>query len=218
MQFQFNAQQHDPQYGVGGGALPAGKNKVVISATEIKPTKDGQNGYLALTLTGIEGPGNGISMVDRLNVYHANPQTVGIANQQLSAYCHVTGKLNFNDTDELKNIPFIVEVGPQKNTPEYMEVKRLFDINGNEPGKSGAGPQVNAQPQPFQQAPQVGQTWSPQSQTQTAPAAAPPWAQPGPTQAAPAQQAPWQPQQPAPQSQGWQPSQAAPTGPAWGPR
>jgi len=153
--FSFNAQQHTPQYG-GGGGLPAGPNgepvkyKVVIvnsSQENVEKNNMVVGGYLALELTPIEGPLQGTKHTDRLNLHHTNPKTVEIANKQLSAYCHVLNKFQFNDTAELHNIPFVVEIGLQKapNPNGYTEVKAIFDVNGNEPGKAGNGPQVQQQ-------------------------------------------------------------------------
>ncbi len=155
--YSFNAQQFQPQYG-GAGGLPAGPNgenvkyKVVIVNSYGQNSDSGQGGYLAFELTPIEGPFAGQKMTDRLNLHHTNPKVVEIANKQLSAYCHVLGRFQFQQTEELHQIPFIVEVGLQKepNPNKYTEVKALFDINGNEPGKAGSGPQ----PQSGQQQPQ----------------------------------------------------------------
>lgn len=142
--YAFNAQQFEPRYG-GSGGLPAGKYPVIITDTKQVPTKNNDGGYLAVELRVTEGPMQGGTHTDRLNLHNTNPETVRIANQQLSAYCHVTGVFQFQDTAQLHNIPFMVEIGPQKSG-EYTEVKKLFDRNGNEPGKSGAGPQTQ-QPQ-----------------------------------------------------------------------
>lgn len=154
--FSFNAQQFTPNYGGGGANLPPGKYKGVIAHSEGQNAQSGQGGFLALTLTPIEGALTGQKHIDRLNLHHTNPKTVEIANQQLSAYCHVLGKFQFNDTAELHNIPFCFEIGWQKGqepgTPGggehggYTEVKAIFDANGNPPGKAGAGPAPAAAP------------------------------------------------------------------------
>jgi hypothetical protein len=136
--FQFNAQGIDPQYG-GGGGLPFGRHPVVISASALKPTKDGQGGYMELTLTAIDGPAKGLFDYDRLNLHNKSAQAVEIANKQLAAYCAVVGVFAFQATEELHNKPFVVEIGPRKDNPQQGEVKALFDMNGNEPGKAGGG-------------------------------------------------------------------------------
>lgn len=159
----FNSQQYTPQYG-GGGGLPVGPNgedvmyKVMIVGSQPENTTDNfgnvKGGYLAFELASIEGPTQGTKQIDRINLHHTNPKVVEIANKQLSAYCHVVGKFQFNDTAELHNIPFMVKVGLQKapNPNNYTEIKAVYDINGNEPGKAGSGPQAN-QGQPPQAPP-----------------------------------------------------------------
>lgn len=201
----FNAQQYDPTQGVGG--LPIGKHPVVVDSSEVKPNKENNGGYLQLNLKIIDGPQTGTVGAYRLNLYHSNQQTVEIAHKQLSAVCHVTGVFMLQDSAQLHNIPFIVEVGPQKNDPQYTEVKKVFDINGNEPGKAGQG---QAPAQPAAAAPQgFGQQQQPAQQQ--APAA---WGAPQGQQAAPQQ-----PQGNAPawgQAPAQQPAQAPAAAPAWG--
>jgi hypothetical protein len=165
-QFQFNSQGIDPQYG-GAGGLPIGKHPVVIIASALKPTKDGQGGYMELQLQAIDGPAKGLVAFDRLNLHNKSAQAVEIANKQLAAYCHVTGVFAFNATEELHNKPFVVEMKPRSDNPNQTEVGALFDINGNEPGKAGSGAPQGGQggfggqgggtpPPPPQQQPQGG--------------------------------------------------------------
>src|SRR5574343_583909 len=144
----FNAQQYDPTQ--GGGSLPVGRHPVIIESSEVKANKANDGGYLQLNLKLIDGPQMGTTGAYRLNLYHSNPQTAEIAHRQLSAICHVIGVFNVQDSQQLHNIPFIVEVGLQKGEEAaqkgYTEVKKVFDINGNEPGKAGQGA-APAQPQ-----------------------------------------------------------------------
>ena len=229
----FNAQQYDPTQ--GGGSLPVGRHPVIIESSEVKANKANDGGYLQLNVKLIDGPQTGTTGAYRLNLYHSNPQTAEIAHRQLSAICHVIGVFNVQDSQQLHNIPFIVEVGLQKGEEAaqkgYTEVKKVFDINGNEPGKAGQGapaaqPQQQpaaqggfGQQQPAQQpqqpqgnAPAWGGGQPAQQQPQGAPAGnAPAWGQ------QPAQQPAAQ--QPAQQAGGWQQGGAAPAGGApWGQR
>lgn len=209
----FNAQQYDPSQ--GGGSLPVGRHPVVIASSEVKPNKNNDGGYLQLDLKIIDGPQTGVTGAYRLNLYHTSQQTVEIAHRQLSAVCHVTGVFQVTDSSQLHNIPFIVEVAPQKNDPQYTEVKKVFDMNGNEPGKAGA-PAAAAQPQAQAQAAQPQAAWGSQPQVppaavQQAPAqtaAAPAWGQPPAQEQAPAQTA----------APAWQQSGAAPAAAPWGQR
>ena len=231
----FDAQQYDPTQ--GGGSLPVGRHPVIIESSEVKANKANDGGYLQLNVKLIDGPQTGTTGAYRLNLYHSNPQTAEIAHRQLSAICHCVGVFNVQDSGQLHNIPFIIEVGLQKGEEAaqkgYTEVKKVFDINGNEPGKAGQGAPA-AQPQQ-QPAAQGGGAWGGQPAQQ--PAAqpqgnAPAWGGGQPAQqqpqGAPAGNAPaWgqqpaqQPaaQQPAQQAGGWQQGGAAPAGGApWGQR
>ena len=230
----FNAQQYDPTQ--GGGSLPVGRHPSIIESSEVKANKANDGGYLQLNVKLIDGPQTGATGAYRLNLYHSNPQTAEIAHRQLSAICHCVGVFNVQDSGQLHNIPFIIEVGLQKGEEAaqkgYTEVKKVFDINGNEPGKAGQGapaaqPQQQpaaqggfGQQQPAQQpaaqpqgnAPAWGGGQPAQQQPQGAPAGnAPAWGQ------QPAQQPAAQ--QPAQQAGGWQQGGAAPAGGApWGQR
>lgn len=180
----FDANQFDPTQGVG--SLPIGRHPVIVETSEVKANKNNDGGYLQLNLRIIDGPQQGTQGAYRLNLYHNNQQTVEIAHRQLSAICHVVGVFNVQDSSQLHNLPFIIEVGPQKNDPQYTEVKKVFDRNGNEPGRQNQGNGAAAQPQQAhnpgqgQQQPQGGQQWggAPQQNAQPpaqAPAAAPAW-------------------------------------------
>ena len=229
----FNAQQYDPTQ--GGGSLPVGRHPVIIESSEVKANKANDGGYLQLNVKLIDGPQTGATGAYRLNLYHSNPQTAEIAHRQLSAICHCVGVFNVQDSSQLHNIPFIIEVGLQKGEEAaqkgYTEVKKVFDINGNEPGKAGQGaPAAQPQQQPAQggfgqqqpaqqpaaqpqgNAPAWGGGQPAQQQPQGAPAGnAPAWGQ------QPAQQPAAQ--QPAQQAGGWQQGGAAPAGGApWGQR
>ena len=225
----FNAQQFDPTQ--GGGSLPVGRHPVIIESSEVKANKANDGGYLQLNVKLIDGPQTGTTGAYRLNLYHSNPQTAEIAHRQLSAICHCVGVFNVQDSSQLHNIPFIIEVGLQKGEEAaqkgYTEVKKVFDINGNEPGKAGQGaPAAQPQQQPAQggfgqqqpaqqpqgNAPAWGGGQPAQQQPQGAPAGnAPAWGQ------QPAQQPAAQ--QPAQQAGGWQQGGAAPAGAApWGQR
>ena len=225
----FDAQQFDPTQ--GGGNLPVGRHPSIIESSEVKANKANDGGYLQLNVKLIDGPQTGTTGAYRLNLYHSNPQTAEIAHRQLSAICHCVGVFNVQDSSQLHNIPFIIEVGLQKGEEAaqkgYTEVKKVFDINGNEPGKAGQGaPAAQPQQQPAQggfgqqqpaaqpqgNAPAWGGGQPAQQQPQGAPAGnAPAWGQ------QPAQQPAAQ--QPAQQAGGWQQGGTAPAGGApWGQR
>ena len=137
--FAFNTQGITPKFG-GGGGLPVGKHPVVIYNTKLEATNSGTGGKMVLQLEVIDGPAKGAKGDENLTLQHSNPTVVRISSEQLTAICHVVGLPNgFQDTQELHGKPFVVEVAPQKDKPEYTEVIGVFDMNGNEPGQQGGG-------------------------------------------------------------------------------
>lgn len=219
LQQMFDATTVDPSQ--TAGSLPIGKHPVVITNSEIKSTAKGDSGMLELELTIIDGPAKGTTGPYRLNIYNASEQAKKIANQQLSAICHVTQTFQIQDSSQLHNKPFVIEVGLQKGEDAavkgYTEVKKVYDMAGNEPGKApaqGGQQQVAQQPQTAQQPAGQQAGWGQQPQTAQQPAATqqPQTAAWG-NQGAAAQQ-PATAQQPA--AAGWNQNAAAGGTPAWG--
>lgn len=150
----FNPLDHDPSQGTPN--WPLGKHPVIIKGSEVAGTKDGANGMLVFDLLIIDGPEKGFVGKYRLNLYHTNEDAVRIAHKQLSAICHVVQTFQLGpDGTQLQYLyekPFVIEVGLQKGEEAaqkgYTEIKRVFDMDGNEPGKRNQGgqgaPQNNA--------------------------------------------------------------------------
>ena len=116
------------------GQLPVGLHKVIIDESEVKPTKTADGGYVQLTLKIIEGPESGQTGAYRLHLYNASKKAVDMAKQQFSAVCYVLGiNAPFDELSILHNLPFSVEVGMQRDSDRYTEVKRVFDKDGREP-------------------------------------------------------------------------------------
>lgn len=145
---QFDARTVAPQ--VGMDPVPEGWYKCAIVKSNIKPTRDQQSGLLELILQVIEGQYQGRMLFWNLNLFNTkSQQAVEIAYKQLSAICHVVGQYQVQDqaaTDHavpmLHNIPFlahaVVATGERGPINNIVGVK---DINGNDPGKQGMGPQ-----------------------------------------------------------------------------
>lgn len=205
----FNPSNYNPEQSAGN--LPLGKHPVVIESSEVKATKANDGGYVQLNLKVIDGPSAGLTGPYRLHIYNASEKAVASANRQLSAICHVVNVFgDLTTTDPLHNIPFIVEVVPQKDNPQYTEVSRVFDINGNEPGKAPAGQAQTQQPQQQPTQGGAGQQWGGQQQQ---PANNGGWGQP------PANNGQQQPEQQQPQQNNGGQQWGAPQGgqqPAWG--
>lgn len=146
MQGMFDASQFAPKQ--AGAAHPVGnKFPFTISNTSIEPTKDNTGGMFVIEFTTPAG-----SIMKRYNLWNQSVKAVEIANHELSALCHATGvfKLDFqNDGAALRGARGQLDVALQDATkPDgYVEVKKVYDANGNEPGRTGAAPQPQAQTQ-----------------------------------------------------------------------
>lgn len=124
----------------GGEAHPLGKFLAQVTNTSVAPTKSGTGGQFIIEYTTPAGKIN-----DRFQLWNDNELTSKIAREQLSAVCWSTGVLNLGNWQTqgaaLRGARLTIEVGQQidKNTKQptqYVEVKRVYDINGNEPGKA----------------------------------------------------------------------------------
>lgn len=151
MNGSFDATTYKPNQ--GGQTHPVGsKFDFQITNTEIVSTKDQQGGMFVVELTTPAGV-----HIHRYNIWNQSPKATEIAHGQLSALCHATGVFRLdwaNDGAALRGARGKVDIGYQKGeepTAEkpaggFVEVKKVYDTNGNEPGK-GPAPAPSPQPQ-----------------------------------------------------------------------
>lgn len=154
----FDATNIVPQQ--AGGKHPTGMFPVTITATRASPTggDDKTNpptsptgGRFVVTFTSAAG-----NIEKGYNLWNPTPIAVEIAQKELSALCHATGifKLSMSADNlsmcghELRGASLVIDIQPQVKNPDFNEVRKVFDKNGNEPGKAAAAPQ-----------PQQGQGW-----------------------------------------------------------
>jgi hypothetical protein len=174
----FDATQVEPNAPME--AIPADWYNFTIVESEMKPTKSGEGSYLTLQMKVMDGEYAGRMVFDRLNLNNKNPVAVEIAYRQLSAYCHATGVVQVQDSQQLHGIPFKAKVSvrtdPSGQYEPSNEVKAVKHIND---GQQAA--QAPAQPAPAGAPPWAGQAPVQQqapAPTQPATAGAPPWAKP----------------------------------------
>lgn len=241
-QLNFDARQVDPQQSFE--PIPAGWYNMMIVESEMKPTSNGQGAYLQLSLKVVDGQYAGRQVFDRLNLQSQNPVAAEIAYKRLSAYCHATGVIQVQDSQQLHGIPLKARVsvrtdstGQYDPSNEIKAVKHINEETGTTAAPAQQGFQAPAQQAPAQQFPQQGfqqpqqapqQQWQqPPAQQATAPqqfqqpAQQPQFQQPTPQQApvqGGAQTPPWMQGQQAP-AQATQPApqQAPQAAPAAGP-
>jgi len=115
----FNANEIEPTGNFE--PLPLGEFLVVISASEMKPTKNGKGKYLQLTYDVIsEGEYKGRKVFDRLNLVNENEQAQEIAQRSLSAICRCVGVLHPKNSEELHDKPMVIKVGIRPASGEYQ--------------------------------------------------------------------------------------------------
>lgn len=94
--------------------IPAGDYPVIIAASEMKKTAEGNGQFLELSLQIVSGEYQNRKLTDRLNLINANQKAVDIAKGTLSAICRAIGVMTPQDSSELHNKPMIAVVKQKK--------------------------------------------------------------------------------------------------------
>jgi hypothetical protein len=116
--------------------IPAGKYKAVITKSEERPTKAQTGSMLVLTCQIIEGPHQGLTLMDRLNLNNPNKTAEEIAQRTLSAICRSVGVMMPNESSDLHDKPMMITV---KVKPAEGQYQASNEIAGYEPvGGGGA--------------------------------------------------------------------------------
>lgn len=133
--------------------IPAGDYPVIITASEMKNTKDGSGQYLELTLE-IQGTEfSGRKLFDRLNLYNSNRQAVEIAQRQLSQIAHAVGVLQVADSEQLHYKPLIamVKVRPAREQYDASNEIKGYKVAAGAPVQTQfQRPTSSAAPSPMQ--------------------------------------------------------------------
>lgn len=172
----FDASQVQP--GGVSEVIPAGDYRMMIVDSAMENTKSGSGQFLKLTLQVIDGPHQGVTLFDRLNLVNQNAKAVEIAQRTLSAICHAVGVLQVQDSAQLHNRPLAARVA-------YVEGGRpdgqggVYGPSNEIKGYKPVSQQAQAAPaQPAYQAPAQPAFQPPPAQqaaAQAAPSGTPPW-------------------------------------------
>ena len=122
----FNAAEVQPMTEMV--ALPNGEYLMAITASEMKPTKDGNGEYLFLTFTVVDAKleeHKHRKVFVRLNLVNNNSVAVDIAKRELSAICHAIGRLNIADSQDLHDRPMTCKVQHIPPKGEYLESNKI---------------------------------------------------------------------------------------------
>ncbi len=115
--YNFNAEEVEPSSSFD--PIPAGWYTAIISASELKATRDGYGEYLSLTLQVIEGQYENRLVFARLNLKNANDKAVDIARKDLAAICRAVGVMSPQASEELHDIPLMIKVKVRAASGEY---------------------------------------------------------------------------------------------------
>lgn len=145
----FNAREIAPNQG-GGGHPVGNKFQFTITNTSAEKNKETPGGKFVVEFTSPHG-----SVKHNYNLWNESEAARRISGEQLSALCYAVGIFDVdfkNDGAALRGGIGLMDIGFQKGqepSPEkpaggFVELKKIYDKNGNEPGKA-------AQPQQTQQ-------------------------------------------------------------------
>ena len=113
--------------------IPAGWYTAMITESEEKPTKSGNGSYLQLRLDIINGEFENRVIFERLNLDNPNETAVQIAQRTLASICRAVGIMQPKSSDDLKDTPFMVQVGIQPASGNYEasnNVKGYAPVDG----------------------------------------------------------------------------------------
>lgn len=136
----FNAAEHNPLDSLE--PVPAGWYTVMITDSEMRPTKSGDGEYLQLALQVVEGEFQGRRIWDRLNLNNSNQTAVDIAQRALASICRAVGVLTPSDSTELHDRPFEIKVTvrpPKDGYDASNEIKGYREAGGGAPARQTAG-------------------------------------------------------------------------------
>lgn len=143
----FDATVVAPDQGIGD-PLPTGWYNVQMDESEMKPTQDGTGAYLKVRFSVLDGQYQGRKVWEQLNLRNNNPQTVEIAQKQLSAICHAVGVLKPAKSEELHGKPLKIRVGQKKaeggydagnRIMAYKNINEQVDVAGGDAGAAAFG-------------------------------------------------------------------------------
>jgi len=219
---QLNFDASNVEQFEGFSVKPPGWYNVMIDASEMLPTKNGDGAYLKLQFDILDGQYKGQKFFDQLTLKHPNPQTVEIAYKKLSSIAHAVGILQVQDSQQLHGRPLKVKVKKKPADGQYDESNDITSYKNINEQVEMAGGAVPGNTAPSFTPPPAQQPWAQPAQqqpSQFAPPAAPPvdqaantWTPPGGAQQPWTQPPANPPQQPAQSTTGTAPWQAPATG------
>lgn len=109
------------------GVIPAGDYTAMITGSELVSNKAGTGSFLKLELTLADGKFAGRKLFENLNLDNPSAQAVEIARGTLKKIAIACGKVSglVNESEELHDIPMIVNVGIEKRKDTGEDSNRI---------------------------------------------------------------------------------------------
>ena len=101
---------------------------------------------LVLTCQIIEGPHQGVSLMDRLNLNNPNKTAEEIAQRTLSAICRSVGVMLPNESSDLHDKPLMITVRVKPAEGNYQASNEIAGYEPCEGGAPAAAPAAAATP------------------------------------------------------------------------
>ena len=162
----FSAEEAAPEQDFS--PLPAGEYQAIVTAAELKNTKNSTGQYIQVTYE-IAGPTHiGRLVWQNFNIRNANPKAAEIGRQQLGSLLKASGLNTIEDTDQLMSgrmVSLKLAVRKSEEWGDSNDVKAIKGLNTTPTPTMPAAPPMQQGTIPVQ----------PPAPAQ-APPAAPPWA------------------------------------------
>ncbi len=130
---KFNPKKFEP---LGSfKAIPKGRYKVAIKKSELKKTKSGNGDGFLLGLSVIKGKYKGSPLSVWINWTNPSKMAMELGRREMSSICHATGVMDPDDTSELHEIPFYVDVDVEDDRNRivaYYSVKKAEAMENGE--------------------------------------------------------------------------------------
>ena len=131
--FNFNAASVEPMQPRSYAPLPDGEYEMIITKSDVKPTKAGTGHYLELEMQVVGGEHSGRRHWERLNVDNPNKQAEDIAKAALASLCIAVNVLDLTDTTELHDIIFTAKVEIDRKEPDRNRITGYARVNDSAP-------------------------------------------------------------------------------------
>lgn len=124
----------------GFSPVPKGRYPAIAIESEMKPTRAGTGEYLQAVFEILDGTHKGRRLWRRMNVKNPNPTAQDIGQRELAEWCKACGNPRPNDSEELHNIPVMLDVDTELDDRrrEVNVIKKILPVDDSAAQSTGA--------------------------------------------------------------------------------